>query len=163
MSGESVFPYGRVGAGNGREKRSVRISRSLLTLILSRRATSTIALLMVSAILSPKYLLLAIYLPTVLYVQFRGKVRHKLSRLIADHANLLAPYNTLMYLFSGVPSRPFVEVDRFPELAEVTSQWQMIREEALKLFDEGYIRAASRHNDIGFNTFFRTGWKRFYL
>lgn len=39
----------------------------------------------------------------------------------------------------------------------------MIREEALKLNDEGYIKAASGYNDIGFNSFFRTGWKRFYL
>ncbi len=39
----------------------------------------------------------------------------------------------------------------------------MIREEALKLFDEGHIRAASGYNDIGFNTFFKRGWKRFYL
>ena len=34
---------------------------------------------------------------------------------------------------------------------------------ALKLFDEGYIRAAASYNDLGFNSFFRTGWKRFYL
>ena len=40
---------------------------------------------------------------------------------------------------------------------------QTIRDEALKLFDEGHIRAASGYNDIGFNTFFRRGWKRFYL
>src|SRR5688500_10052750 len=30
----------------------------------------------------------------------------------------------------------------FRELREVTERWQMIREEALKLFDEGHIRAA---------------------
>ena len=39
----------------------------------------------------------------------------------------------------------------------------MIREEALKLFDEGHIRAAAKYNDLGFNSFFRRGWKRFYL
>jgi beta-hydroxylase len=51
----------------------------------------------------------------------------------------------------------------FPELREVTEQWQMIREEALKLFDEGHIRAAAGYNDIGFNTFFRRPprcWKK---
>src|SRR5690606_38460148 len=37
------------------------------------------------------------------------------------------------------------------------------REEALRLLDEGYIRAAAKYNDLGFNSFFRTGWKRFYL
>jgi beta-hydroxylase len=33
----------------------------------------------------------------------------------------------------------------------------------MKLFDEGHIRASGSYNDLGFNTFFRRGWKRFYL
>lgn len=107
--------------------------------------------------------LLALFLSSAAYVQLRGRVHHKFSRLIADHANLMAPYNTLMYLFSAVKAKPYVDMAQFPELAQVTSQWQMIRAEALKLFDDGYIRAAAKHNDIGFNSFFRTGWKRFYL
>jgi beta-hydroxylase len=68
-----------------------------------------------------------------------------------------------MYLFSAVKAKPYADIREFPELQEVTGQWQMIREEALKLFDEGHIRAASGYNDIGFNTFFKRGWKRFYL
>jgi beta-hydroxylase len=118
---------------------------------------------MVPVGLSVKLVAVGIYLSTVLYVQLRGHVRHKLKRLAADHANVLAPYNTLMYLFSAVPAKPYADVSQFPELQQITAQWQVIRDEALKLFDEGYIRAASGHNDIGFNTFFRTGWKRFYL
>jgi beta-hydroxylase len=118
---------------------------------------------MLHALLTPKYFLLLLFVSTATYVQFRGKVRHKASRLVADHANVLAPYNTLMYLFSAVPARPYADLKHFPDLSAVTSQWQTIRAEALKLFDEGYIRAASSYNDIGFNTFFRTGWKRFYL
>ena len=39
----------------------------------------------------------------------------------------------------------------------------MLREEALQLFDEGHIRAAAKYNDLGFNSFFRRGWKRFYV
>jgi beta-hydroxylase len=118
---------------------------------------------MVAQFLTPKYFILLLFLTTAVYVQLRGRVRHKWSRLIADHANLLAPYNTLMYLSSAVHARPYVDVAQFPELAPVTAQWQLIRDEALKLFDEGYIRAAASYNDIGFNSFFRTGWKRFYL
>lgn len=75
----------------------------------------------------------------------------------------LAPYNALMYLFSAVPNRPFIETKHFPDLEPLRENWQMIRDEALQLFDEGYIRAAARYNDLGFNSFFRTGWKRFYL
>jgi len=116
-----------------------------------------------NGILTAHNIFLALFLSTAIFVQLRGRVHHKLSRLIADHANLMAPYNTLMYLFSAVEAKPYAEVQQFPELGAITSQWRMIREEALKLFDEGYIRAATKHNDIGFNSFFRTGWKRFYL
>lgn len=33
----------------------------------------------------------------------------------------------------------------------------------MHLFDEGYIRAAEKNNDAGFGSFFKKGWKRFYL
>jgi len=114
-------------------------------------------------LLSPRYLIIAVFILTGAYVQLRGRVRHKLSRALADHSTLLAPYNTLMYAFSSVAAKPYADVERFPELAPIGASWRMIREEALKLFDEGYIRAAAGYNDLGFNSFFRTGWKRFYL
>ncbi|NLA03815.1 hypothetical protein GTA07_29555 [Rhodococcus hoagii] len=40
--------------------------------------------------------------------------------------------------------------------------WQEIREEAMRLFERGYIRAAEKDNDAGFGSFFKKGWKRFY-
>jgi beta-hydroxylase len=96
-------------------------------------------------------------------VHFRGRVRHKLSRQLLDHSTIMAPYNALMYLFSAVPNKPFIEMKHFPALEPLRENWEMIRDEAMLLFDEGYIRAAAKHNDLGFNSFFRTGWKRFYL
>ena len=33
----------------------------------------------------------------------------------------------------------------------------------MHLFDEGFIRAAEKHNDASFGSFFKEGWKRFYL
>jgi beta-hydroxylase len=33
----------------------------------------------------------------------------------------------------------------------------------VRLFDEGFIRAAAKNNDWGFYSFFKSGWKRFYL
>jgi beta-hydroxylase len=110
-----------------------------------------------------KFANLFIFLTTAAYAHFRGRVRLKLKRQIGDHSTVMAPYNTLMYMFSAVPPTPYIDVGKFPELEVLRDQWQMIRGEAAKLFDEGYIRAAAKHNDIGFNTFFRTGWKRFYL
>ncbi|MEP7327775.1 MAG: aspartyl/asparaginyl beta-hydroxylase domain-containing protein [Betaproteobacteria bacterium] len=103
------------------------------------------------------------YFAWALFVHFRGRERHKFHRQLTDHSTVIAPYNAIMYAFSAVPNRPFVDVAQFPELAPLRDNWTMIREEALKLFDEGHIRAASGYNDLGFNSFFRRGWTRFYL
>jgi aspartyl/asparaginyl beta-hydroxylase (cupin superfamily) len=31
------------------------------------------------------------------------------------------------------------------------------------MVDDGFIRAAAKNNDWGFYSFFKSGWKRFYL
>ena len=110
-----------------------------------------------------KYIILGAFLLSVLYVHRRGKVRFSFVRQLFNHSSLLAPYNALMYLFSAVPSRPLLTEREFPELAPLSANWKMMRDEALKLQDEGYIRAALHNNDIGFNSFFKRGWKRFYV
>ena len=71
------------------------------------------------ALFSPRYLIIAVFILTGAYVQLRGRVRHKLSRALADHSTLLAPYNTLMYAFSSVAAKPYADVERFPELAPI--------------------------------------------
>jgi beta-hydroxylase len=68
-----------------------------------------------------------------------------------------------MYLFSKVPSKPYLNRQAFPELDVLKNNWEVIRDEAMHLFDEGYIRAAEKNNDAGFGSFFKKGWKRFYL
>jgi beta-hydroxylase len=62
-----------------------------------------------------------------------------------------------------VPAKPLLAERELPELAPLSANWQMMRDEALKLYDDGYIRKALNNNDIGFNSFFKRGWKRFYL
>lgn len=114
-------------------------------------------------LLAPKYLLLGAFLASVAYVHLRGRSRFRFVRQLANHSSLLAPYNALMYLFSAVPSKPLLSERDFPELAPLSANWRLIREEAQKLSDDGYIRAALHNNDIGFNSFFKRGWKRFYL
>jgi beta-hydroxylase len=118
---------------------------------------------MSTAFLAPKYLILTTFLASVLYVHLRGKVRFSFVRQLFNHSSLLAPYNALMYLFSAVPSKPLLTERDFPHLAALSENWQLMRDEALKLNDEGYIRTALNNNDIGFNSFFKRGWKRFYL
>src|SRR5690349_22246179 len=118
---------------------------------------------MLETLLAPKFIVLYLFIASAVYIHYRGRVRHGFLRQLTDHSSLMAPYNALMYLFSAVPNRPYVEVDRFPELAPLRDEWHTIRDEALSLFDEGRIRAAAKYNDLGFNSFFKTGWKRFYV
>ncbi|HVO88294.1 MAG TPA: aspartyl/asparaginyl beta-hydroxylase domain-containing protein [Casimicrobiaceae bacterium] len=114
-------------------------------------------------LLAPKFIALYVFIASAMYVHYRGRVRHGFLRQVTDHSTIMAPYNALMYLFSAVPNRPYVDVKQFPELAPLRDNWQLIRDEALSLFDEGHIRAAATYNDLGFNSFFKTGWKRFYV
>jgi beta-hydroxylase len=118
---------------------------------------------MLATLLAPKFIVLYLFIASAVYVHYRGRVRHGFFRQLTDHSSLMAPYNALMYLFSAVPNRPYIDIGRFPELAPLSQNWKEIRAEALQLFDEGRIRAAATYNDLGFNSFFKTGWKRFYV
>ncbi|TPQ36094.1 lipid A hydroxylase LpxO [Bradyrhizobium guangdongense] len=118
---------------------------------------------MVMRLLSPQFLVLWALIGSTLAVHFRGKVRLGFWRQLSDHSTLMAPYNVLMYMFSAVPNRPILEETSFPEMKVLGDNWQTIRDEALQLFQQGQIKAADKYNDWGFNSFFRTGWKRFYL
>jgi len=114
-------------------------------------------------LLAPKYFILYAFIAGAVFVHYRGRVRHRFYRQLTDHSTFMAPYNVLMYMFSAVPNKPFIDVGKFPELKKLTDNWQTLRQEALQLFDEGHIRAAAKYNDLGFNSFFRRGWKRFYV
>ena len=107
--------------------------------------------------------LILLFVASILYVHLRGKARLPVLRQFVNHSAFFAPYNALMYLFSAVPSKPYLDRSKFPELDVLKNNWQVIREEAMHLFDEGYIRAAEKNNDAGFGSFFKKGWKRFYL
>lgn len=107
--------------------------------------------------------LILLFVASILYVHLRGKARLPVLRQFVNHSAFFAPYNALMYLFSAVPSKPYLDRSKFPELDVLKNNWRVIREEAMHLFDEGYIRAAEKNNDAGFGSFFKKGWKRFYL
>jgi len=110
-----------------------------------------------------RYWLLAIFVASAAYANLRGRVRFGWLRALTDFTVLLAPLNAAIYLASRVQPRPYLSADEFPELAVLQAHWQEIRDEALGLDDSGHIRAAAGYNDIGFNSFFRTGWARFYV
>ncbi len=112
---------------------------------------------------SPKLWPLYVLLAAATWVHCRGRVKLPFSRQITDHSTFMAPYNALMYLFSAVPTTPFLDPARFPQLARLRESWQTIRDEARALYESGQVRAAEGYSDLAFNSFFRTGWKRFYV
>src|SRR5258705_7995221 len=118
---------------------------------------------MLKQLLAPQLVVLYILAACTLYVHFRGRHRLRLARQLGDHSTYLAPYNVWMYAGSAIPNEPVISPDRFPELAKLQHNWETIRDEAVMLFDEGFIRAAAKNNDWGFYSFFKSGWKRFYL
>jgi beta-hydroxylase len=110
-----------------------------------------------------KWIVLALIALPALYVHLRGRVRLRASRQLLDHSTFLAPVNVLIYACSSVRARPYAAVDEFPELAPLRGHWREIRAEALALRDAERLRASEKYDDAGFNSFFRRGWKRFYL
>lgn len=110
-----------------------------------------------------KWWFVALYVSSVLFVHFRGQARLPFLRQLFDHSTFMAPINMVMYALSKVPSIPYLPVQDFRELAVLQANWQTIREEAVGLLHAQKIRAATANDDAGFNSFFKTGWKRFYL
>jgi beta-hydroxylase len=110
-----------------------------------------------------KWAIVALYLFSIFYIHLRGKVRLPFFRQLFDHSSIVAPLNLFMYLFSGVRSQPYHSAKDFPDLQVLEANWEMIREEVTTLHSLQKIKAAEKNDDAGFNSFFKTGWKRFYL
>lgn len=107
--------------------------------------------------------IIALWLGSITYIYFRGKVRLSFFRTVFNHTALLAPVNAFMYLFSAVPARPYISDTGIKGLSTLDDNWEVIREEAANLAQAERIRASASNDDAGFNSFFKTGWKRFYL
>ena len=82
---------------------------------------------------------------------------------------LFTPFNCLLYLFTKPKARPpIMDMSKFPELAELQENWEIIRDEALALnADGGFDKIGDKDEasfyDIGFRTFYKYGWTKFYL
>jgi beta-hydroxylase len=110
-----------------------------------------------------RWMVLLLFVICGIYTHYRGRVRHGFFRQLSDHSTFTSPLNCFVYLFSRVPSTPYLSPALFPELATLKLEWETIRAEALALQQQSKIQASKQYNDIGFNSFFRNGWRRFYL
>jgi beta-hydroxylase len=110
-----------------------------------------------------KWAVLGLYVVSVLHIHFRGRVRLPFGRQLFDHSSFMAPINLFMHLFSRVPATPYIPLRDFTELAPLAQHWEVIRTEAQQLIALNKIKASEQNDDAGFNSFFKSGWKRFYL
>lgn len=110
-----------------------------------------------------KWVVVGFYVLSILHIHFRGRVRLPFRRQIFDHSSFMAPINIFMHKFSRVPNTPFTPLAEFPELARLQENWPIIRAEAESMLALKKIKAAEQNDDAGFNSFFKNGWKRFYL
>src|SRR5688572_297709 len=110
-----------------------------------------------------KISLVLILIGATLYIHYRGRVRYPFFRQLFDHSTFMAPINAMMYMFSSVPKTPYLPVSSIPALNQIKDNWEIIKNEALTLESSKLIKGSNKYNDIGFNSFFRRGWKRFYL
>ena len=90
-----------------------------------------------------KAAIIALWLGSLTYIYFRGKVRLSFFRTVFNHTALLAPVNAFMYLFSAVPARPYISDTGIEGLAALDQNWQVIREEAANLAQAGGPTRAS--------------------
>jgi beta-hydroxylase len=114
-------------------------------------------------VLSWRFALLAVLVAMALYAHLRGRTHLRFFRELFGPATLMAPINVPIYLSSAVPSKPFLDVDVVPGLRFLEEHWKELRAEAEQLYVQGDIRGSEKFDDAGFNSFFRHGWKRFYL
>ena len=100
-----------------------------------------------------KWTLIALFLSSVFYTHYRGKVRYRWLRQSTDHSTFMAPINAFMTLFSPLPDKPYHDVNSYPELKKLADSWEVIRDEAAALQDA--IKGSDKYDDAGFNSFFR--------
>ena len=110
-----------------------------------------------------KWFFVAVYLASLCFVHFRGKARLPFLKQLFDHSTFMVPINAFMYIFSKVPTTPFLAPQLFSDAKLLQDNWEMIRDEAQNLITLSKIQAAQKNDDAGFNSFFKFGWKRFYL
>lgn len=102
--------------------------------------------------------------------RFRGEVRYdSFNQYLRKGWPIFSPLNCVLYLFTQRRARrPIMDLGRFRELDRIQDNWRTIRDEALglyrqQLFEQTSNPDANAFYDIGFRTFYKYGWRKFYL
>lgn len=101
---------------------------------------------------------------------YRGQTRFaNLTEYMKKGWPLFAPLNCLLYMFTPSALRkPILSSQAIPDLSALRENWQTIRDEVVELHKKGYFEQVTDPTknsfyDIGFRTFYKYGWSKFYL
>lgn len=116
-------------------------------------------------------LLLLYVASSMVYVYaYRGQTRYsRVREYLRKSWPIFTPLNCFLYLSTHKRGRrSIMNLAEFPELAHIQAHWQEIRDEARALMEKGFFDATTRRDsaayyDIGFRTFYKYGWSKFYL
>lgn len=107
---------------------------------------------------------------SIVYIyKFRGQAKFaNLTEYLRKGWPIFAPLNALLYMSTKRWARtPYIKEDSFENLELLEQNWEVISEEAKGLMDAGYFsKTTDRNNnsfyDVGFRTFYKYGWSKFY-
>lgn len=116
-------------------------------------------------------LLSAFLIGSMTYVyRYRGVARYdSLTQYLRKGWPIFSPLNCLLYLFTQPRARkPIMDLREFPELDLLRQNWQTIRDEVIELhrnkhFETSQNPDSSAYYDVGFRTFYKYGWSKFYI
>lgn len=101
---------------------------------------------------------------------FRGNARFEnVTEYFRKGWPIFTPFNCTLYLLTQKRARqPIMDLNKFPELKVLQDNWKTIRDEVLALHASNALNAtsdatSSSYYDIGFRTFYKYGWRKFYL
>jgi beta-hydroxylase len=115
--------------------------------------------------------MVALVAASIVYVyRFRGEARYaSLTEYFRKGWPIFSPFNCALYMTTQPRgSKAILDPAEFPELDLLRQNWQTIRDEGLELVRQNYFDATKRpgtagYYDVGFRTFFKYGWSRFYI
>jgi beta-hydroxylase len=117
------------------------------------------------------FILVLFTFASMLYIyRYRGQTRYvSRSEYLRKGWPIFAPLNCLLYAFSDRKAlKPIIDTAQFKELDELRNNWEVIRDEAMALQEKGDLETinepgSAAYYDVGFRTFHKYGWRKFYL
>ena len=107
------------------------------------------------------FFVISLYVGSIVFIRIRNKDRLGFKRQMSDFSTFMVPMNIPIYLLSKVPLTPFFERKHFPELDILQDNWEVIKDEALALYESGHIAIK---NDLPASSFYKDNrWTSFYL